>query len=633
MLRGGRWIFWVLTLWSIIAPVHIRSVAASETLQTDGNILIFSYDQSSVSQSVQVNLSGKSTLTAQVRAKNTQYGPDKLAVGIQLKGPGGGGIYSHSTGWVDLGDNYQDISISISADGVGLGGWNQAATAEIFILGDDAEFWAGNYGPSVESASLKLDGQELLVNSDFSSTSSWSSNIGWQSCANQSGNQPCVLVSAPPTSTTTTTTAPEATGSLFGTANEGWDLTLTAPFGVFTAVEFASYGNPDGETLGSCNAENSVQKVAEAFIGQSSATIAANNSVFGDPCGGTYKRLNVRLVYSGVAPTTTTSTTTTTTTAPPPTCGPYETQTVTGQINGAVWGSNPYTDDSTFSVAAVHAGLIDVGETAVIEAYDIQYYTEYPGTFANGATTSDWMSGWCGYKIRIYAPSTTTTSTTTTTTSTTTTTTEAPATTTESPLPPEEETTEPPQETTIPVETTEVPVESTEPPSETTDAPVSETTTPEEPETTVVEENEPETTEPETTLPEPETDAETEEEEARIEEIVQSIDDPELQAAVEELLAAEEITSELIEKLVSNESFDELTQEQIDVIVEALNEASDDVKETFEEEINIFSGEFDNYVPSGSKVTVAERRIIVAATSIIVVAPSVVSGGGGRRRG
>ncbi len=124
------------------------------------------------------------------------------------------------------------------------------------------------------------------------------------------------------TSTTTTTTVPATPlpppeNSIFLTADEGWQLSAEAPFGVFTEVLFASYGTPDGETVGSCHASNSLELVAEIFLGNSSGTIDANNSVFGDPCGGVYKRLNVRLLFEGEPATTTTTPETTTTTQVP----------------------------------------------------------------------------------------------------------------------------------------------------------------------------------------------------------------------------------------------------------------------------------------------------------------------------
>ena len=82
-------------------------------------------------------------------------------------------------------------------------------------------------------------------------------------------------------------------------------------------------------------------------------------------------------------------------------CGPYQALTVTGTTGGVIWGSNPYTDDSTFSSAAVHAGLIAVGETAIIEPYLVDNYPSYQGSTANGVSTYNWSSSWCGYYIRI----------------------------------------------------------------------------------------------------------------------------------------------------------------------------------------------------------------------------------------
>lgn len=90
---------------------------------------------------------------------------------------------------------------------------------------------------------------------------------------------------------------------LCGTAGEDGTISLTAPVGtVFTAVEFASYGTPNGTcgnfTLGGCHATNSVTLVAAAFVGLNSGSIQARNSVFGDPCPGTSKRLYIQLRYA-----------------------------------------------------------------------------------------------------------------------------------------------------------------------------------------------------------------------------------------------------------------------------------------------------------------------------------------------
>jgi hypothetical protein len=78
--------------------------------------------------------------------------------------------------------------------------------------------------------------------------------------------------------------------------NEGGSLTLTAPAGkTWQTVNFASYGTANSCVQGSCHASNSVSIVTTACFGQSTCTIGANNTVFGDPCGGTVKRLQVRL--------------------------------------------------------------------------------------------------------------------------------------------------------------------------------------------------------------------------------------------------------------------------------------------------------------------------------------------------
>ncbi len=83
-------------------------------------------------------------------------------------------------------------------------------------------------------------------------------------------------------------------------------------------------------------------------------------------------------------------------------CGPYPRRTVTGRLTGGtVWGTGPYTDDSDFNRAAVHAGLVAVGQTAVIEPYAISNYPSYSGSTQNGVSTSVWSTNWCGYSIRL----------------------------------------------------------------------------------------------------------------------------------------------------------------------------------------------------------------------------------------
>jgi hypothetical protein len=77
-------------------------------------------------------------------------------------------------------------------------------------------------------------------------------------------------------------------GYIYGATSEGQTLILTAPAGkVITSVEFASFGTPTGTggnySIGSCHASNSVSIISAAALGQTSLTILASSTVFGNP--------------------------------------------------------------------------------------------------------------------------------------------------------------------------------------------------------------------------------------------------------------------------------------------------------------------------------------------------------------
>lgn len=89
------------------------------------------------------------------------------------------------------------------------------------------------------------------------------------------------------------------------TCNENSSLSLTAPADTrFTSVDFASFGTPNGScgsfTIGGCHAANSVS-IVEGYLLDKNGTISipANTSMgWGDPCGGTFKRLYVQATYT-----------------------------------------------------------------------------------------------------------------------------------------------------------------------------------------------------------------------------------------------------------------------------------------------------------------------------------------------
>jgi hypothetical protein len=68
---------------------------------------------------------------------------------------------------------------------------------------------------------------------------------------------------------------------------------------------------------------------------------------------------------------------------------------VTGTTSGSVWGTDVYTDDSYVGRAAVHAGVVAVGETKTVTVTILPGQASYPASTRNGITTASW-GAWSG---------------------------------------------------------------------------------------------------------------------------------------------------------------------------------------------------------------------------------------------
>ena len=93
------------------------------------------------------------------------------------------------------------------------------------------------------------------------------------------------------------------------TAAEGASVVLTCnPGSSITDITFASYGTPTGTcnnyAIGACNAASSVQKLKDGCLGKTTCVLGANNTTFGDPCGGVGKKLYVQVVCTSASGTT-----------------------------------------------------------------------------------------------------------------------------------------------------------------------------------------------------------------------------------------------------------------------------------------------------------------------------------------
>ena len=72
---------------------------------------------------------------------------------------------------------------------------------------------------------------------------------------------------------------------------------------------------------------------------------------------------------------------------------------VTGASEGSVWGTDIYTGDSSLATAAVHAGAVKAGETAVVRVTVLRPLNHYQGSLRNGVTSHDYERYGTAYRV------------------------------------------------------------------------------------------------------------------------------------------------------------------------------------------------------------------------------------------
>lgn len=80
-------------------------------------------------------------------------------------------------------------------------------------------------------------------------------------------------------------------------------------------------------------------------------------------------------------------------------------------------------------------------------------------------------------------------------------------------------------------------------------------------------------------------------------------------------------TADVAEEIFAAINEEALTPEAGLAIVEAVQDAPQEVREAFEKEIDIFAGNTDTYVPVGSAIPVSQRRAIIAISAMTSLAP------------
>lgn len=72
---------------------------------------------------------------------------------------------------------------------------------------------------------------------------------------------------------------------------------------------------------------------------------------------------------------------------------------VRGETEGPLWGTDVYTGDSALAVAAVHAGLVKPGDSAVIKVTVVAPLAQYQGCVRNGITSHDFGRYGSAYRL------------------------------------------------------------------------------------------------------------------------------------------------------------------------------------------------------------------------------------------
>ena len=72
---------------------------------------------------------------------------------------------------------------------------------------------------------------------------------------------------------------------------------------------------------------------------------------------------------------------------------------VTGEAAGPLWGTDVYTGDSAIAVAAVHAGLVKAGESAIVKISVEHPLPRYAGAVQNGVTSHEFGPYGAAYRL------------------------------------------------------------------------------------------------------------------------------------------------------------------------------------------------------------------------------------------
>lgn len=72
---------------------------------------------------------------------------------------------------------------------------------------------------------------------------------------------------------------------------------------------------------------------------------------------------------------------------------------ITGTDQGTAYGTDTYTTDCSLAVAAVHAGVVKIGETAIVCVTMLEKHPRFQGSTRNGVTSLDWDYRYPAFRV------------------------------------------------------------------------------------------------------------------------------------------------------------------------------------------------------------------------------------------
>ena len=91
------------------------------------------------------------------------------------------------------------------------------------------------------------------------------------------------------------------------------------------------------------------------------------------------------------------------------------------------------------------------------------------------------------------------------------------------------------------------------------------------------------------------------------------------------LATVDDLTEDTAEELFAALDEDTLTPAEGAALAAAVQNAPVSIRALFENQVNIFAGATDSYIPLGSTIPVGTRRVIIITTGLLVAMPTATT--------